>query len=306
MRSSVDAHLSAFLQQLGDEAVDAVGVAGARSRSVAGEVGRQLAGERHQAGGGVEAALLAPVGDVGRRPGRSGPGRRRPSSARRSSCRAACRGRTSSCSWASPSCGERGDCGAPVAQSADGPESDRLQGRRAARRHRSRPSTPTTSLTLARHPSETDERMMVRLLAFALNVPADDHDGTLEFAKGMWEPDEPELWQKDLTGRLVHWIEVGQPEERRLVKASGRADRVSVYAFSHGAPAWWAGLVGRVAPRRQRRRLAGAVRAEPRARPARRSAACSCRSTARTASSGSPTATARSRSHPRRLSAEPR
>jgi uncharacterized protein YaeQ len=94
-------------------------------------------------------------------------------------------------------------------------------------------------VTLARHPSETDERMMIRLLAFTLNVPADDHAGTLDFAKGMWEPEEAELWQKDLTGRLVHWIEVGQPEERRLVKASGRADRVSVYAFSHGAPAWW-------------------------------------------------------------------
>jgi uncharacterized protein YaeQ len=101
-------------------------------------------------------------------------------------------------------------------------------------------------ITLARHPSETDERMMIRLLAFALHVPADNHAGTLDFAKGMWEPEEPELWHKDLTGRLLHWIEVGQPEERRLVKASGRADRVSVYAFSHGAPAWWAALSGRV------------------------------------------------------------
>jgi uncharacterized protein YaeQ len=102
------------------------------------------------------------------------------------------------------------------------------------------------ALTLARHPSETDERMMVRLLAFALNVPADSRDGGLEVAKGMWEPEEPELWEKDLTGRIRHWIEVGQPEERRLVKAGGRADRVSVYAFSHGAPAWWAALGSRV------------------------------------------------------------
>ena len=101
-------------------------------------------------------------------------------------------------------------------------------------------------LTLARHPSETDERMMIRLLAFTLNVPADDLAGTLEFAKGMWDPEEAELWHKDLTGRLLHWIEVGQPEERRLVKASNRADRVSVYAFSHGAPVWWAGLSARV------------------------------------------------------------
>jgi uncharacterized protein YaeQ len=102
------------------------------------------------------------------------------------------------------------------------------------------------ALTLARHPSETDERMMIRLLAFALNVPADDRQGALEVAKGMWEPEEAELWQKDLTGRIVHWIEVGQPEERRLVKASGRADRVSVYAFSHGAPAWWAAIANRI------------------------------------------------------------
>jgi len=103
------------------------------------------------------------------------------------------------------------------------------------------------TITLARHPSETDERMMVRLLAFALSVPADDRDGALEFAKGMWDPDEPELWQKDLTGRIVQWIEVGQPEERRLAKASGRANRVSVFAFAGSANLWWAGLGGRIA-----------------------------------------------------------
>ncbi|HEX2541900.1 MAG TPA: YaeQ family protein [Caldimonas sp.] len=102
-------------------------------------------------------------------------------------------------------------------------------------------------LTLARHPSENDERMMVRLLAYALCVPMSDDGGALEFAKGMWDPDEPELWQKDLTGQLLQWVEVGQPDERRLVKASGRAERVSVFAFSHAAPIWWAGLSGRVA-----------------------------------------------------------
>ena len=100
-------------------------------------------------------------------------------------------------------------------------------------------------VTLARHPSETDERMMVRLLAFALNVAADESGGGLEFAKGMWDPEEPELWRKDLTGRIVHWIEVGQPDERRVTKASGRADRVSVYAFGSNAASWWAGLAGR-------------------------------------------------------------
>ena len=122
-------------------------------------------------------------------------------------------------------------------------------------------------LTLARHPSETDERMMIRLLAFALRVPTDSRDGGLEFAKGMWDPDEPELWQKDLTGRIVQWIEIGQPEERRLAKASGRADRVSVFAFGTSATAWWAGLGSRIArasnieawriPPEQSRELAG-------------------------------------------------
>ena len=58
--------------------------------------------------------------------------------------------------------------------------------------------------TIARHPSETDERMMIRLLALALNLPADDKHGTLEFAKDLWETDEPALWHKDLTGQIVH------------------------------------------------------------------------------------------------------
>ena len=102
------------------------------------------------------------------------------------------------------------------------------------------------TLTLARHPSENDERMMIRLLAYALNAPADDDNGALESGKGMWDPDEPEWWQRDLTGRIRHWIEVGQPEERRLAKASGRADRVSIYAFGSPAPMWWAGLPARV------------------------------------------------------------
>jgi len=81
------------------------------------------------------------------------------------------------------------------------------------------------ALTLARHPSETDERMMMRVFAFALNVPADDHRGALALAKGLSDTDEPDLWQHDLTGQLVHWVEVGQPDERRLLKASGRAER---------------------------------------------------------------------------------
>jgi uncharacterized protein YaeQ len=91
------------------------------------------------------------------------------------------------------------------------------------------------SLTLARHPSETDERMMMRVLAFALN--AHEH---LTFGKGLSDIDEPDIWQKDLTGQIVHWIDVGQPDEKRLIRASGRADRVTVYTYGRGAAPWWA------------------------------------------------------------------
>lgn len=102
-------------------------------------------------------------------------------------------------------------------------------------------------ITLARHPSETDERMMIRLLAFALNQPADDARGALEFAKDMWDPDEPCLWQKDLTGLLVHWIEIGQPDEKRLLRVCGRAERVTVYSFSSSTALWWSGVAGKLA-----------------------------------------------------------
>jgi uncharacterized protein YaeQ len=102
------------------------------------------------------------------------------------------------------------------------------------------------SLTLARHPSETDERLMVRLLAYALNAPADDDDGALEFGAGLSDADEPDLWQRDLTGAVTHWIEVGQPDERRLLRASGRAERVSVIVYSAAAPIWWKGIETRI------------------------------------------------------------
>lgn len=97
------------------------------------------------------------------------------------------------------------------------------------------------ALTLARHPSETDERMMMRVLAFALN--AHEH---LAFGKGLSDTDEPDLWQKDLTGRIVHWIDVGQPDEKRLVRASGRSERVTVYVYGRGADAWWDGNAERL------------------------------------------------------------
>lgn len=90
-------------------------------------------------------------------------------------------------------------------------------------------------LTLARHPSETDERMMVRLLAFALNA-----DERLCFTKGLCADDEPELWQMSLTNQIELWIEVGLPDERRLRKACSRADKVILYSYGgRSAELWW-------------------------------------------------------------------
>ena len=102
------------------------------------------------------------------------------------------------------------------------------------------------ALTLARHPSETDERLMVRVLAFALNAPASDLAGGLEPAKGLSDTEEPDLWQRDLTGQILHWIELGQPDEKRLLKACGRAERVSVYAYAASVPIWWAGVANKL------------------------------------------------------------
>lgn len=90
------------------------------------------------------------------------------------------------------------------------------------------------SLTVARHPSETDERTMMRILAFALN--AHEH---LAFARGLSDTDEPDLWQKDLSGALEHWIEVGQPDDKPFLRACGRAARVTVYAYATSAALWW-------------------------------------------------------------------
>lgn len=91
------------------------------------------------------------------------------------------------------------------------------------------------TLTLARHPSETDERMIVRLLAFCLFA-----DPQLAFTKGLSADDEPDLWQRSLSGEIERWIEVGQPDERRLRKASGRAREVVVMTYAgRAADLWW-------------------------------------------------------------------
>ena len=102
------------------------------------------------------------------------------------------------------------------------------------------------ALTLARHPSETDERMMVRLVALALQAhkleSVCNGDGTLAFGEGMSDPDEPDAWLRDFTGRTRLWIEVGQPEDKPVIKACGKADAVVLYCFNHAAEVWWRGM----------------------------------------------------------------
>lgn len=100
------------------------------------------------------------------------------------------------------------------------------------------------ALTLARHPSETDERLMVRLLAFAMLANGDDG---LTFTRGLSDTEEPDLWCHDLTGAITLWVETGLPDERRLLKACGRAEAVVVFAYGRNADLWWQGVRGRLA-----------------------------------------------------------
>jgi uncharacterized protein YaeQ len=91
------------------------------------------------------------------------------------------------------------------------------------------------NLTLARHPSETEERLMVRVLAFALHA-----EERLEFGKGISADDEPALWRKDYSGLIEQWIEVGLPDEKLLRRAAGRAAEVIVICYSERqAEVWW-------------------------------------------------------------------
>ena len=93
----------------------------------------------------------------------------------------------------------------------------------------------THALTLAQHPSETDQRLMVRVLAFALHA----HE-RLAFGRGLSSEDEPDLWRKSFTGEIEQWIELGQPEESRLRKACGRAREVVVVGYGGRAfDLWW-------------------------------------------------------------------
>ncbi|MDY7537192.1 YaeQ family protein [Undibacterium sp. RTI2.1] len=90
------------------------------------------------------------------------------------------------------------------------------------------------SLTIARHPSETDERMMIRVLAFAIHASE-----KLSFGKGISDTEEPDLWEKDYTDAIQLWVEVGQPDDRRLLKACGRSEQVVAYSYASTSDIWW-------------------------------------------------------------------
>ncbi len=84
----------------------------------------------------------------------------------------------------------------------------------------------THELTIAQHPSETDLRLMIRLIAFALNASEN-----LSFTKGLSTDDEPTLWLKSLSDEIELWIDLGQPENKRIRKACGRAQQVIIYTY---------------------------------------------------------------------------
>lgn len=98
------------------------------------------------------------------------------------------------------------------------------------------------ALTIARHPSESDERMMVRVLMYALYA----QEG-IAFTKGLFDVDEPEVWVKDLTGEIRLWIDIGQPDETRLRKACGRAGQVIAVCYSSSCEVWWKQIENKLA-----------------------------------------------------------
>jgi len=95
------------------------------------------------------------------------------------------------------------------------------------------------ALTIARHPSETDRRMMARLLAFALHA-----DEELSFTRGLSSDDEPDLWRKSLSDEIELWIDLGQPDEKRIRKACGRAREVWIYSYNDRSARVWLQQLG--------------------------------------------------------------
>jgi uncharacterized protein YaeQ len=90
------------------------------------------------------------------------------------------------------------------------------------------------NLTLALHPSETELRLMARVAAFILNASED-----LVFCKGISQDDEPDLWEKDFDGSIKLWIDLGQPDEKRIKKSCGRSEKVIIYTYQENMASPW-------------------------------------------------------------------
>jgi len=97
-------------------------------------------------------------------------------------------------------------------------------------------------ITVACHPSENETRMMMRILAFMLNA-----DERLQFGKGLSNQEEASLWSKDDTDRIHLWVDLGQPDEKRIRHACQRADQVIIYTYQpRTALPWWQQIKGKL------------------------------------------------------------
>jgi uncharacterized protein YaeQ len=99
----------------------------------------------------------------------------------------------------------------------------------------------THTLTLAQHPSEKPERLMLRLVVFALHASEQ-----LSFTRGLSAVDEPEIWQKSATGDIELWIDLGETDDRRLRQACGRSKQVFLYSYGRGSTIWWQGMQDKI------------------------------------------------------------
>jgi len=93
----------------------------------------------------------------------------------------------------------------------------------------------TLTLTVAKHPSETMERMMARVVAFCLH----SQEEFLAFTKGLSNVDDPDIWAKSLSDEFLLWIDMGEPAFERIKKASRLANSVNIYSFNSKSDVWW-------------------------------------------------------------------
>lgn len=101
----------------------------------------------------------------------------------------------------------------------------------------------TLNLTIAQHPSETDQRMMVRLIAFILNAHQD-----LQFGKGLSDEDEAAIWQVNYSSVIDLWIELGQIDTKRIKKACSRSKATKLYCYGSSSNVWWSQVESKMQP----------------------------------------------------------